>query len=144
MVWWRSVSRVIVVCLAVVAGFWPREGLAGHGAEDPVTTVTAERVKYYLDAREPMILIDLRPAKEFRQRRVPGARSIPMKEIEKRWQEIPKFGRVILYCDCPQNDLVQEAYLFLKDDHGYPNIAIMSEAFKDWVKRKYPVETDGR
>jgi rhodanese-related sulfurtransferase len=125
--------RVILVCLALVAGFWPRVGLAGHGSEDPVSTVTAERVKYYLDAREPMILIDLRPAKEFQQRRIPGARSVPMKEFEQRLKEIPKAGRVI-----------QEAYLSLRDDHDYRNISIMAEAFKEWVKRNYPVEAGGK
>jgi rhodanese-related sulfurtransferase len=106
--------------------------------------VTAERVKYYMDAREPMILIDLRPAREFQQRRIPGARSIPMKELEKRLQEVPKAGRVILYCDCPQNEIIQEAYLSLRDDYDYRNISIMADAFKEWVKRKYPVETSGK
>jgi rhodanese-related sulfurtransferase len=136
--------RVIFVCLALVAGFWPREGQAGHGGEDPVSTVTAERVKYYLDAREPMILIDLRPAKEFQQRRIPGARSVPMKEFEQRLKEIPNAGRVILSCDCPQRELIQEAYLSLRDDHDYRNISIMAEAFKEWVKRNYPVESVGK
>lgn len=136
--------RVILVCLAVVAGLSPRAGLAGHGADDPVSAVTAERVKYYLEAREPMILIDLRPAKEFQQRRIPGARSVPMKDIEKRIQAIPKAGRVILYCDCPQDEMIQEAYLPLRDDYDYPNLSIMTEAFKEWVRRKYPVETGGK
>jgi len=135
---------VILVCMAVVAGFSPRAGLAGHGAEEPVSTVSAERVKYYLEAREPMILIDLRPAQEFQQRRIPGARSIPLRELEKRLREIPKSGRVILYCDCPQNELIQEAYLSLRDDYDYRNLSVMGEAFKEWVKRKYPVETRGK
>jgi rhodanese-related sulfurtransferase len=142
--WLRNMYRVILVCFAAVAGFSPRVALAGHGAEEPVSTVTAERVKYYLEAREPMILIDLRSPKEFRERRIPGARSIPMKEIEKRLREIPKAGRVILYCDCPQNELIQEAYLSLRDDYDYRNVSIMGEAFKEWVKRKFPVETGGK
>ncbi|MGH7828776.1 MAG: rhodanese-like domain-containing protein [Candidatus Binatia bacterium] len=137
-------SRLLLVCLAVVVGFWPRVGVGGHGSEEPVSTVTSERVKYYLDAREPLILIDLRPVKEFQQRRIPGARSVPMKELERRLQEIPRAGRVILYCDCPQNELIQEAYLSLRDDHDYRNISIMTEAFKDWMRRKYPVETSGK
>jgi rhodanese-related sulfurtransferase len=130
--------------VALVSGFWPHDALAGHGSEEPVSAVSAERVKYYMDAREPMILIDLRPARDFQQRRIPGARSIPMKELEKRLQEVPKAGRVILYCDCPQNELIQEAYLSLRDDYDYRNISIMADAFKEWVKRKYPVETSGK
>ena len=102
--------------------------------------VSMERVKYYLTAREPIILVDLRPAQEFHQSHIPGARSLPMADLEKRINEIPKAGRVILYCDCPQSELIQEAYLSLRDDYDYRNISIMGDAFKEWVKKKYPVE----
>ena len=132
--------RVIFICSAVFALCLARTALAGHGSEEPVAVVSMERVKYYLTAREPMILVDLRPAREFLQARIPGARSLPMAELEKRMNEVPKAGRVILYCDCPQNELVQEAYLSLRDDHDYRNISIMGDAFKEWVKKKYPIE----
>ena len=137
-------SRMIVICLAVFAGLSPREALAGHGSEEPVAVVSMERVKYYLTAREPMILVDLRPTKEFHQARIPGASSLPMAELEKRMNEVPKSGRVILYCDCPQNELIQEAYLSLRDDYDYRNISIMGDSFKEWVKKKYPIEKGKR
>jgi len=133
-------SRFFFVCLAVFAFCLARAALAGHGSEEPVAVVSMERVKYYLTAREAMILVDLRPAKEFQQSHIPGARSLPMAELEKRMNEVPKAGRVILYCDCPQSELIQEAYLSLRDDYDYRNISIMGDAFKEWVKKKYPVE----
>ena len=117
---------------------------AAHDAEDIVDTVTPERVKYFLDNKETLAIIDLRPSKEFQARRLPGARSIPINELEKNLRQIPKAGRVILYCDCPQTMLVQDAYQVLKDDHGYRNIAIMPEGFKGWLQRKFPVETGGK
>jgi rhodanese-related sulfurtransferase len=122
-------------------GSWPEVLQGGHGTEDIVDTVTVERVKFFLDAGEKLFIVDLRPAKDFQQKRLPGARSIPIKELDKRFREIPKTGRVVLYCDCPQNELIQDAYQLLKDDYGYRNIAIMADGFKEWVKRKYPVET---
>ena len=132
--------RAVFICLTVIAGFWFGAALAGHGSEEPVAVVPMDRVKYYLTAREAMILVDLRPAKEFQQSHIPGARSLPMAELEKRMNEVPKAGRVILYCDCPQSELIQEAYLSLRDDYDYRNISIMGDAFKEWVKKKYPVE----
>ena len=72
---------------------------------------------------------------------MPGARSIPINELDKNLTKIPRAGRVILYCDCPQNMLIQDAYQVLKDDHGYRNIAIMPDGFKGWLQRKFPVET---
>ena len=132
--------RAVFICTTVITGFWLGSALAGHGSEEPVAVVSMERVKYYLTAREPMILVDLRPTKEFHQARIPGARSLPMAELEKRMNEVPKSGRVILYCDCPQNELIQEAYLSLRDDYDYRNISIMGDVFKEWVKKKYPIE----
>ena len=136
----RRMPRLILVWLAGFAALSPCPGFAGHGAEEPVSVVSMERVKYYLTAHEPMILVDLRPAKEFQQSHIPGARSLPMAELEKRMNEVPKAGRVILYCDCPQSELIQEAFLSLRDDYDYRNISIMGDAFKEWVKKKYPVE----
>ena len=112
---------------------------AAHESEDIVDTVTPERVKYYLDNKETLVIVDLRSAKEFQERRVPGARSIPMKDLEKNLNVIPRSGRVILYCDCPQATLIQDGYQVLKDDHGYRNIAIMPDGIKGWVQRKFPV-----
>ena len=112
---------------------------AAHDAEDVVDIVTPERVKFYLDNKEALVIIDLRTTKEFQERRLPGARSIPMKDLENNLKAIPRSGRVILYCDCPQPTLIQDAYQVLKDDHGYRNIAIMPEGIKGWVQRKFPV-----
>ena len=133
-------SRMLLIGLVAFTGLPPCAAIAGHGSEEPVAVVPMERVKYYLTAREAMILVDLRPAKEFQQSHIPGARSLPMAELEKRMNEVPKAGRVILYCDCPQSELIQEAYLSLRDDYDYRNISIMGDAFKEWVKKKYPVE----
>jgi len=75
---------------------------------------------------------------------VPGARSIPMKELEKNLKSIPRAGRVVLYCDCPQATLIQDAFQVLKDDHGYRNIAIMPDGIKGWLQRKFPVARDAK
>ena len=112
---------------------------AAHESEDVVDMVTPERVKYYLDNKETLVIIDLRAANEFQQRRLPGARSIPLKDLEKNLKSIPRAGRVILYCDCPEATLIQDAYQVLKDDHGYRNIAIMPEGIKGWQQKKFPI-----
>jgi len=132
----------LVAAVALVM-FWPAVLSAGHGTEDDVLTVTAEQVKVFLDAREKIILVDLRPVKDFQKTRLPGARSLPMQELDKRFHEIPKSGRVVLYCDCPQNQIIEQAYQLLKD-YGYRNTAVMADAFQEWLSRKYPVETGAK
>ena len=135
---------LINLALFSVLGFRPAVTEAAHESEDVVDTVTPERVKYYLDNKETLVIIDLRPIKEYQEKRLPGARSIPIKELAKNLRVIPRAGRVILYCDCPENVLIQDAYQVLKDDHGYRNIAIMPEGFKGWLKRKFPVEAGAK
>jgi hypothetical protein len=46
----------------------------------------------------------------------------------------------VLYCDCPQNQIIEQAYQLLKD-YGYRNTAVLADPFQDWLRRKYPVET---
>jgi rhodanese-related sulfurtransferase len=133
----------LVGILVAMVLFCVGVGLAGHGTEDDVVTVTAEQVKGFLDAREKLVLIDLRPLAEFQKTRLPGARSVPMKDLEKRFREIPQSGRVVLYCDCPQNQIIEQAYQVLKD-YGYRNTAVLADPFQDWLRRKYPVESGAK
>ena len=111
---------------------------AGHENRD-VTTIAADRLKLLLDSGEKFILIDLRPANEFQEKRLSGSRSIPISELEKRLGEIPKSGRVVVYAAMPAND-IPEAVFQLFEDERYKNIAVMLEGFQGWEKRKYPVE----
>jgi rhodanese-related sulfurtransferase len=113
--------------------------LAGHGVEEIIDTIPADRVKLLLDSGEKLVLIDLRPAKEFQEKRLPGARSIPMTELAKRFNEIPKTGQVVLYCACSAYE-IGDKFAFL-EHRGYRNIFVMLEGYPGWVKLGYPVET---
>ena len=114
----------------------------GPRGEDTVDNISAERVKQLMDAGEKLVFIDMRPAKEYQQNRLPGARSLPIAEVANRFNEIPKSGRVVLYCDCKTYDIADRA-VFL-EYRGYRNIFIMPEGYSGWVKRGYPLETTRR
>ena len=119
-----------------------RGRVAGHGIEDTIDLLSAERVKQLMDAGEKLVFIDMRPAKEYQQNRLPGARSLPIAEVANRFSEIPKTGRVVLYCDCKTYDIADRA-VFL-EYRGYRNIFVMPEGYSGWVKRGYPIETNPR
>jgi len=138
----RIKPKLNFVLLAWIGVFLPAVALAGHGVEDTVDNLPAERAKQLLDAGEKLTFIDLRPAKDFQQNRLPGARSIPLGELASRYNEIPKNGRVVLYCDCKTYDVADRA-VFL-EYRGYRNIFIMPEGYVGWVKRGYPLETTRR
>ena len=131
-----------LLLLALIGVFLPWLAFAGHGVEDTVDNISAERVKQLMDAGEKLVFIDMRPAKEYQQNRLPGARSLPIAEVANRFNEIPKSGRVVLYCDCKTYDIADRA-VFL-EYRGYRNIFIMPEGYSGWVKRGYPLETTRR
>ena len=125
--------------LGVVLGAltaWP--AVAGHGPDWTVLTIKAAYVKSLLDAGERVVLIDLRPPREYQKGHVPGARSLPLAELRSRYQDIPRAGLVVLYCACPREDL-QSAYLFLRGQ-SLRNLAVMDEGFPAWVAKGYPLE----
>jgi rhodanese-related sulfurtransferase len=114
---------------------------AGHG-EEPVQMISPERVKFLLDNKEKIFFVDLRTPKEYQQRHLPGARSIPVAELEKRFGEIPRTGRVILYCSCRPGDDSFAYYLLRDNDYG--NISVIDDGFDGLVKRKFPLESGKR
>src|SRR5919205_794900 len=74
--------------LAVFLAAWfsaisPVPSNAGHDTRD-VPTIATDRLKLLLDAGEKLLLVDIRPVKEFQEKRLPGARSIPAAELEGR------------------------------------------------------------
>lgn len=85
--------------------------------------------------------MDLRPAKEFKEKRLPGARSIPVTELDRRFSEIPRAGRVVLYCGCPPGGTDESySYLYLKEK-GYRNVAVLEGGLAEWLKRRLPLES---
>jgi sulfur-carrier protein adenylyltransferase/sulfurtransferase len=127
---------------ALLIGVWCARSEGGHGRDDDVDVVTAEQVKFFLDNGEKLVLVDLRPAQEFKLKRLPGARSIPLAELKQRFNEVPRAGRIILYCDCRPAD-ESEAFFFLRDS-GYRNVTVLQQGFSRWVSLKYPLEAGAK
>jgi len=99
--------------------------------------IAAAELKAQLDAGRRPLIIDLRPAEEYQAGRLPRARSIPLTQLRRRAQEIPR-GRTILYCSCAREEL-DAAYRYLLD-RGIEMIEGLTDGFAGWAGRGYPVE----
>lgn len=73
--------------------------LVRSGSQKPVVEIAAKEARRALDAPDTTFL-DVRHPAEFREGHVPAARvlNIPLAELRSRLNEIPKSGRVIVYC----------------------------------------------
>ena len=129
-------GRATAGLLALV--LWAIPVAASHGPDATILTAKAAYVRRLLEARERVVLIDLRPAGDYEKGRIPGARSVPAGELRRRQEEIPKAGLVVLYCACPLEEL-RELYMFLRE-RGYRNVVVMDEGFAGWADRGYPLE----
>jgi rhodanese-related sulfurtransferase len=133
---------LFLACLA--AALWLGGGAmiaeAGHDLEEPTNMVTAEQIKRLLDIGEKVFFVDLRAAPDFAQGRLPDARSIPVSELHKRWGEIPKAGRIVMYCPCPLGERDESFAFLLLRGESYRNVSVLDGGYDEWVKRGYPVE----
>lgn len=109
----------------------------GHGGVPGVATTEPEYLKWLLDSRQPVVVVDLRKPQEFRGGHLPGAISVPLAELARRFAEIPTSPMVVLYCQCPIEEAAT-AYAFL-ESKGYLNHVVLEEGYDGWLRRRHPV-----
>jgi rhodanese-related sulfurtransferase len=86
-----------------------------------------------------VVVLDVRPAAEYRAGHISGARSIPLDELEARLQEIPLDVPVVAYCRGPYCVFADEAVRLLRKQ-GI-EARRMDLGFPDWQAAGLPVES---
>ena len=103
-----------------------RDLLGDPAGREPART---EEVAERLESGEVLVL-DVRPEREFRAGHIRGARSIPVDELEPRLHELPRDREVIAYCRGPYCAFADEAVALLRR-HGY-RARRLAIGFPDW------------
>jgi ArsR family transcriptional regulator len=128
----KAAPAALVALLALAPA-----ALAGHGGVPSVALTEPDYLKWLLDSRQAVVVVDLRPPGDFRRGHLPGAVSIPLAELERRLAEIPTSPMVVLYCRCPLEEAAS-AYRLL-EAKGYANHVVLQEGYDGWLRRRYPV-----
>lgn len=89
--------------------------------------------------RGEVVVLDVRPIEEFRAGHIPGARSIPLKELENRLGEIPADREVVAYCRGPYCLFAVEAVERLRA-HGF-KATRLEDSLADWRARGMDVQS---
>ena len=84
------------------------------------------------------VVLDVRPPDEFASGHVPGARNIPVAELETRIAELPAAMEVVAYCRGPWCVLSFEAVALLRR-HGRPARRLV-DGLPEWRAAGLPVE----
>lgn len=95
-----------------------------------VVSITAEEAKEKLDSDDSIILLDVRTPEEYREGHIPGAKLLPVKDIEAKAEtEIPeKSATYIVYCRSGSRSAAASVQLV---ELGYENIYDLG-GINDW------------
>lgn len=63
----------------------------------PIQFIQAETVKEHLDNKTAQVIIDVRSHDSYVKHHLPGARSIPLRQLPDRVAEVPRHVPVVLY-----------------------------------------------
>ncbi len=104
-----------------------------------VRTVTLEEIKRRLDAREPMVLVDVREKDEVKLGKIPGALSLPRGFLEMQAESrlTDKGAPIVLYCAGGTRSAFAAKTL---QELGYTRVESASLGFVRWKDVGYPVE----
>jgi sulfur-carrier protein adenylyltransferase/sulfurtransferase len=102
--------------------------------------VTLEELKRRLEAREKIVLVDVREKDEWRGGYIPGATSIPRGFLEiQAEQKLPDKGaHIVAYCAGGTRSALAAATL---QELGYTNVETANPGFVRWKDLGFPVET---
>lgn len=85
-----------------------------------------------------VVVLDVRPAVEYEQGHVTGARSIPIEELEQRLSELPHDQEIVAYCRGPYCVFADEAVKLLQQ-RGF-RARRLTEGFPEWRAAGLPIE----
>ncbi len=88
------------------------------GSREGLEAVSGDELLARLTAGEPLVVVDVRPAEEYKAGHIAGAVSIPLEELEQRLRELPNDRGVVAYCRGPYCAFAHEAVRTLRA-HGY-------------------------
>ncbi len=84
-----------------------------------------------------VVVLDVRPAEEYRAGHIPGALSMPIQELKRRLSELPKGQEIVAYCRGPYCVFSDQAVELLRAK-GFQAVR-MDEGIVDWRARRLPV-----
>ncbi len=103
--------------------------------------ITVDELRERLEAGDEVAIVDLRHPMdlEIDPHMIPGARHMPMEELEQRHHEIPRDRDIVLYCACPNEVTSARTALMLKRK-GITRVRPLAGGIDAWRERNYPVE----
>jgi membrane protein DedA with SNARE-associated domain/rhodanese-related sulfurtransferase len=87
------------------------------------------------------LIVDVRSmtATTLTLRRIPGALHVPVHEVGRHVEELPRDREIIFYCSCPNEASAAQAARLLMN-HGFHRVRPLHGGLEAWIAAGYPVE----
>ncbi len=108
------------------------------GERDGVEQLSAEELARRL-ARDQVVLLDVRPEREYRAGHIAGARSAPLAQLPSLLPELPRQREIVAYCRGPYCVYADDAVRLLRA-RGL-KARRLEVGFPEWRRDGLPVET---
>ena len=92
--------------------------------------------------RGELLVLDVRPSEEYRAGHIPGAMSIPLKNLRQRLSELPRDQDIAAYCRGPYCVLAAQAVELLRE-HGLRAVRL-EDSVQDWRAQGLPIDVGER
>lgn len=114
-----------------------RRALQERTQASGVEEIALAKLLEQLDRGE-IVLVDIRPPEEYERGHIPGALSLPLEEIERRWKELPRDKELVAYCRGPYCTLSDRAAEKLRE-RGI-EVKRLNVGYPQWEQAGFPVE----
>lgn len=104
---------------------------------ESLEAITAEQLQSRLDQGN-VVVVDVRPAEEYRHGHIRGALSIPVEDLEQRLKQLSKRKMIVAYCRGPYCVFADEAVRVLRE-RGY-RAQRLEQGFPEWKMLGLPIE----
>ena len=106
---------------------------------DPtITEISAEELKKVLDAKEKVVLLDVRTPNEFKRTRIEGSINIPIDEISLHVESVIPDKKQKIYVYCLSGSRSSAACHELVEK-GYTNVFNLTSGVLAWLVHQYPM-----
>ncbi|MBI1927037.1 rhodanese-like domain-containing protein [Candidatus Poribacteria bacterium] len=94
----RIVTVLIAMFVWIGCGGSMKQPGAEVGLQPPLTQdIAASELKRAMESEQPPLVIDIRTPEEYAEGHIPGTVNIPVTEIEKHTNDLPKDRLLVLY-----------------------------------------------
>ena len=140
-------SSLFVLLLAALAGYigWKWQNRRRFLQKLRIARITPEELKQRMDAREDVVIVDLRHSLEFdvEPQTIYGAVHMDPADLEEAIAVIPRDREIVLFCSCPNEATAAQMALRLRSQ-GITRIRPLAEGLDGWRKRGFPMQQQSR